>query len=218
MVEEHAPLQVAAIDLELTCRRPLAAASGVDRWVARAITGAGRGDPGPSTADPVSEELVGRIEVLSVDLARCRDPWAELDASNDAVAHIGETVFDQNTGQLAQGFDSRLRGSGDRVLVVDYVELEPAWQRQNLAGLLVAVTLDQLRAGCRVFVCLPGPLERRSLDDHEHERAVHRMQVVWGQIGFTPYEGGVWYLDPQTGALHDGLVDLRRRHGLPEHV
>ncbi len=218
MAEEHAPVQVADIDLALTCRRPLVEASGVDCWVSRAITSAARGEPGPPTADQAPEELVGRIEVLSVDLARCRDPWAELDASNDAVAHIGETVFDQNTGQLAQAFDSRLRGIGDRVLVVDYVELEPAWRRQNLAGLLVAVTLDQLRAGCRVIVCLPGPLERRSLDDDEHEQAVRRMQAVWGQVGFTPYEGGVWYLDPQSGALHDGLVDLRRRHGLPEHV
>lgn len=211
MVEQQTPTMAADIRLAFTCRRLLAAPSGVERWVVRAsaTTASGEG------ARLATEDPVGRIEVLSVDLARCHDPWAELDASNDAVAHIGETVFDQNTGQLAQEFDSRLRGVGDRVLIVDYVELEPAWQRQNLAALLVAETLDQLRADCRVVVCLPGPLERRSLADDKHEEAVRRMEAVWVQVGFTPYDAGVWYLDPHRRTLNDGLAALRRRNGLP---
>lgn len=214
MADEQTPAKVADIDLAFTCRRSLAAASGVDRWVVRAVTTTAPGEGDGPAVDPAPEAPVGRIEVLSVDLARCRDPWAELDASNDAVAHIGETVFDQNTGQLAQRFDSRLHGIGDRVLVVDYVELEPVWQRQNLAALLVAETLYQLRAGCRVMVCLPGPLERRSLGDDEHEEVVRRMEAVWAQVGFTPYEDGVWYLDPHPRTLSEGLNVLRRHHGL----
>lgn len=216
MAEAQTPAKVADIGLGFSCRRRLAEASGVERWVVRAVTGLASADAEQPVDHPLpGEDPVGRIEVLSIDLARCDDPWAELDASNDAVAHIGETVFDQNTGQLAQEFDSRLRGIGDRVLVVDYVELEPEWQRQNLAALLVAETLDALRAGCRVVVCLPGPLERRSLDDAEHEEAVRRMQAVWSQIGFTPYEDGVWYLDPHPRTLEEALMALRRRHGLP---
>lgn len=201
MDQEQTPAKVSDIDLAFTCRRSLAAPSGVERWVVRAVL--------------AGDEPVGRIEVLSVDLTRCRDPWGELDASNDAVAHIGETVFDQNTGQLAEAFDSRLRRVGERVLVVDYVELEPAWQRRNLAALLVAESLDQLRADCRVMVCLPGPLERRDLDDAEHDEALRRMQAVWAQVGFTPYDAGVWFLDPDPRTLQASLLRLRGLHDVP---
>lgn len=214
MGQEQTPAKVSDIDLAFTCRRSLAVPSGVERWVVRAVLAgpdSGMAESQPGSAAP-REEPVGRIEVLSVDLTRCRDPWGELDASNDAVAHMGETVFDQNTGQLAEAFDSRLRRVGDRVLVVDYVELEPAWQRQNLAALLVAESLDQLRAACRVMICLPGPLERRDLDDAEHEEALRRMQAVWAQVGFTPYEDGVWFLDPHPRTLQESLVRLRGLH------
>lgn len=217
MGQEQTPAKVSGIDLAFTCRRSLGAPSGVERWIVRAVlAGQVAGDDAERRADdPAAEEPVGRIEVLSVDLTRCRDPWGELDASNDAVAHIGETVFDQNTGQLAQAFDSRLRRVGGRVLVVDYVELEPAWQRLNLAALLVAESLDQLRADCRVVVCLPGPLERRDLDDDQHQEALRRMQAVWAQVGFTPYEDGVWFLDPHPRTLQESLDRLRELHGVP---
>jgi len=216
MAEEQTPAKVSDIDLVFTCRRPLAAGPGVERWVVRAVLagGAAEGEHAGG-AGRSADASVGRIEMLSVDLTRCRDPWGELDASNDAVAHIGETVFDANTGQLAEGFDSRLRRVGERVLVVDYVELEPAWQRHNLAALLVAECVDQLRADCRVVVCLPGPLERRDLADEEYDEAVRRMQGVWSQVGFAPYEEGVWFLDPHPRTLRDSLARLRGRHDVP---
>jgi hypothetical protein len=217
MGQNPTPAKVADIDLAFTCRRSLAAPSGVERWVVRAVlAGPGSGDVERQSGAPAAgEDPVGRIDVLSVDLTRCRDPWAELDASNDAVAHIGETVFDPNTGQLAEGFDSRLCRVGDRVLVVDYVELEPTWQRQHLAALLVAESLDQLRVGCRVMVCLPGPLEHRDLGGAEHEEALRRLQAVWAQVGFAPYDDGVWFLDPHPRTLQESLVRLRGLHGVP---
>lgn len=217
MGQEQSTAKVSDIDLTFTFRRSLAAPSGVERWIVRAVlAGLESGDVERQAGSPgAREELVGQIEVLSVDLTRCRDPWGELDASNDAVAHIGEIVFDQNTGQLAEAFDSRLRRLGDRILVVDYVELAPAWQRRNLAALLVAESLDQLRADCRVMVCLPGPLERRDLDDAEHEEALRRMQAVWAQVGFTPYEDGVWFLDPHPRTLQESLGRLRELHDVP---
>lgn len=209
MTDERTPAKVSDIDLVLTCRRSLGVVSGVERWVASAMLSAEASSDSSGPAEPV-----GRIEVLSVDLARCRDPWGELDASNDAVAHIGETVFDMNTGQLAQGFDSRLRRVGERVLVIDYVELEPAWQGHSLASLLVGECLDQLRPDCRVAVCLPGPLERRDAGEADPDETLRRMEAVWAQVGFAPYRDGVWFLDPHGRALSDALQRLRDRHHL----
>lgn len=214
MADQATQAKVSDIELEFTARRPLGAPSGVERWSVRAVLRAvddesRRGDHGAE-----GSEQVGRLEILVVDLERCRDPWGAMDASNDDVAHIGETVFDVNTGQLAERFDSRLQRVGERVLVVDYVELEPGWQRRNLAALLVAECLDQLRADCRVVVCLPGPLERRDLADEEYDEAVRRMQAVWSQVGFVPYEEDVWFLDPHRRTLQESLSRLRAQQGL----
>src|SRR5664280_2421542 len=82
---------------------------------------------------------------IIVDLLKCPDPWEALDSSNDNIAHIGETVFDVNSGQLTERLDARLDRVGDRVLVLDRVELQPQWQRHNLAALLAGESLDQLR-------------------------------------------------------------------------
>jgi hypothetical protein len=168
-------------------------------------------------ADGVNE--VGRLELLAIDLVRCPDPWGALDASNEDVAHIGDTVFDMNTGQLAERFDQRLSRRGSRVLVLDYVELAPQWQARNVAALLVAETLDQLCGGCRVVLGLPGPLERRpDLGDEEYAEAVRRMQAVWSQVGFALFEENVWFLDPNTGTLEESLRTLRHQHDLPVQV
>jgi hypothetical protein len=193
------------IELVLTSRRVLGAGPrGIEHWTVDAVTQGGD---------------LGRLQLLAVDLVRCLDPWGALDASNADVAHIGDTVFDMNTGQLAERFDQRLSRRGTRVLVLDYVELAPEWQARNLAALLVAESLDQLCGGCRVVLGLPGPLERRpGLSDEQYAEAVRRMQAVWSQVGFVPFEEDVWFLDPNLGTLEESLRTLRRLHDLPAPV
>jgi hypothetical protein len=202
------------IELVLSSRRVLGAGPrGIEHWT---VAAAPEGRP-ERAADGTGG--VGRLELLVIDLVRCPDPWGALDASNEDVAHIGDTVFDMNTGQLAERFDQRLSRRGSRVLVLDYVELAPQWQARNVAALLVAETLDQLCGGCRVVLGLPGPLERRpGLGDAEYAEAVRRMQAVWAQVGFVPFEENVWFLDPSTGTLEESLRTLRRQHDLPVQV
>lgn len=196
-------LHVSDIQLEFSLRRPIAGdgGRGMERWT---ITAA--------TAGP---EPVGELQVLVVDLLRCDDPWAALDSSNDNIAHIGEVVFDMNTGHLTETLDTRLARVGHRVLVLDRVELRPEWQGHNVAALLAAESLDQLRTGCRVALCLPGPLDRgQEATEEEYEDAVRRMTRVWSQLGFRPFAEGVWFMDPNRRTLDESLADLRRRHGL----
>ncbi len=204
---ERTPGGLPGIELVLSSRRALGAAPrGIEHWTVDAVTAAAGGE-------------VGRLQVLAIDLVRCPDPWGALDASNEDVAHIGDTVFDMNTGQLAERFDQRLRRRGSRVLVLDYVELAPEWQARNVAALLVAESLDHLCGGCRVVLGLPGPLERRpGLDDAEYAEAVRRMQAVWSQVGFVPFEENVWFLDPHAGTLEESLRALRHQHDLPAQV
>ena len=156
---------------------------------------------------------VGELQLLVVDLLTCPDPWGALDSSNDSIAHIGDTVFDANTGQLSERLDGVLGRAGHRVLVLDRVELEPAWQGHNVAALLAAEALDHLRTGCRVALCLPGPLDRTGVSAEEYDEAVRRMQGVWKQVGFRPFDDGVWLLEPSGGTLDERLASLREQPG-----
>lgn len=157
---------------------------------------------------------VGELQLLVVDLLTCPDPWGALDSSNDSIAHIGDTVFDANTGQLSERLDGVLGRAGHRVLVLDRVELEPAWQGHNVAALLAAEALDHLRTGCRVALCLPGPLDRTGVSAEEYDEAVRRMQGVWKQVGFRPFDDGVWLLEPSGGTLDERLASLREQLGV----
>jgi hypothetical protein len=197
------PASVSDIELRLSVRRRLARDSpqGIERWTAEATCPAGP---------------VGELHVLLLDLTQCRDPWGALDSSNDDLALMGDVVFDMNTGQLAELLDSSLQRVGQRVLVLDRVELVPQWQGHNVAALLTAETIDQLRTGVRVAVCLPAPLERGPDEsDEDYERSVERMKGVWSQVGFRPFRSGVWLLEPNHRGLDESLARLRARHSLP---
>lgn len=210
------PAKISDIQLTFSTRRPVASdgSRGIERWTVEAVVA------GPDTRDqhPTSQR-VGEFQVFIIDLLRCRDPWGALDGSNDDLAHIGEIVFDMNTGQLAERLDTWLDRLGHRVLILDRVALEPEWQGHNLAALLVAESLDQLRTGCRVALCLPGPLNRpQDVTDEEYENSVRRMRRVWSQLGFRPFEEGVWLLEPNRRTLDDSLATLRARHRLTMSV
>lgn len=193
------PTSVSDIELRLSTRRHLGRerTRGIERWTVEAVS------PGGS---------VGALHVLVLDLARCRDPWGALDSSNEDLAHIGDEVFDMNTGQLAESLDSTLQRVGQRVLVLDRVELAPQWQGHNVAALLAAETIDELRTGVRVAVCLPAPLERGA---DERDQDYERMKGVWSQVGFRPFRSGVWLLEPNRHGLDESLARLRARHGVP---
>ncbi|HEX5511727.1 MAG TPA: hypothetical protein VFX41_08425 [Actinomycetales bacterium] len=200
------PAPLGHVTLRFVTERPLSERDGIERWSVEAFVADGGGRDSGSLAG---------LNLVVVDLLRSVDPWAALDSSNDDLAHIGDTVFDMNTGQLSEALDSRIPPSGNRLLILDRVELQPDWRGHNVAALLVAECLDQLRTGCRVALCLPAPLERRAEEsDEEYQASVERMRHVWSQVGFRPFRDGVWLLEPNSGALDESLRNLRSRHGL----
>jgi GNAT superfamily N-acetyltransferase len=199
-VATELPAKVSDIELRLSTSRRLGRGHprGIERWTAEART---------------PDDRVGELQVLMIDLTQCRDPWGALDSSNDDLAHIGDAVFDSNTGHLAESLDSALERIGHRVLILDRVELSPQWQGHNVAALLAAETIDELRTGVRAALCLPAPLERRADEsDEDYERSVERMKGVWSQVGFRSFRSGVWLLEPYRRTLDENLARLRARH------
>jgi GNAT superfamily N-acetyltransferase len=206
--EVHQPLprKVSEVQLTLSSTRAVGPAevAGFQRWEMTARVPDAGGDG----------SRVGGVSVLEVDLLTCDDPWGALDGSNEDIAHMGGAVFDEMTGQLSEALESRLGRSGSRVLVLDRVELEPAWQGHNVAALLVAETLEWMRLGTRVAVCLPAPLHRGDASPEQYDESIRRMQQVWSQVGFQPFRDGVWLLEPGRGPLGEKLSTLRGIHGL----
>jgi GNAT superfamily N-acetyltransferase len=204
--DDQPPAPLHDVTLRFVTERQLRQRDGIERWTVEALV---------SDSARADVARVGQLNLVAIDLMRTVDPWAALDSSNDDLAHIGDTVFDMNTGQLSETLDSRIPRNGNRLLILDRVELEPDWQGHNVAAVLVAECLDQLRTGCRVALCLPAPLERRPDEtDEEYTASVERMRHVWSQVGFRPFLDGVWLLEPNSGALDDSLRSLRSRHGL----
>lgn len=196
---------VADLRLDLTSSRHLGAGDagrGLDRWTVTAVV----------ASSPLP---VGEVDVIGIDLHTCLDPWEALDSSNADIAHIGDVLFDMNTGQLQEEIASRFPPVGRRLLVLDRIELQPEWQGRNVGALIAAEGLDHLRAGARLAVCLPGPLDRPpGVPDEEYRRAGSRISGLWSQLGFRPFREGVWTLDPASTGLDDALARLRERHGL----
>lgn len=215
-MSQQPPSKVSDIHLTLASTRAVGVSQtpGLERWEAIAHLPDARSDGSGDGIGDGDGQHVGSISVLAVDLLACDDPWGALDGSNEDIAHIGGAVFDEMTGQLSEALDSRLARGGSRVLVLDRVELEPAWQGQNVAALLVAETLERMRLESRVALCLPAPLHRDDVSPEQYDESLRRMQQVWSQVGFHPFREGVWLLEPNHGPLDERLSALRDAHGV----
>lgn len=199
------------LELHSTCRLDLPEVQqGIGRWtVAAHLPGSGG-----TAASPV-----GELELVVVDLLRAPDPWQVLDASaNDALRQVGDVVFEEHTGRLVEDLATRRDGAGavQRLIVLDRVELEPAWQRRGVAALLAGESLDRLGGGCQLALGLPGPLYRLpNLSGEEYQAGVERMRKVWTQLGFRPFRHDVWVLDLSSSAWEKALHGIRHHHRLP---
>lgn len=182
---------------------------GIGRWTVTAH------QVGPGDTD---DTAIGELELVVVDLLRAPDPWHALDSSaTDVIGQVGDVVFDEHTGRLVEDLATRRDGKGqvDRLILLDRVELEPAWQRRGVAALLAGESLDRVGAGCQLALGLPGPLYRRTeFTDEEYQTGVERMRKVWAQLGFRPFRKDVWVLDLTSSAWEKALHGIHRRHGV----
>jgi hypothetical protein len=57
-------------------------------------------------------------------------------------------------------------------------------------------------------VCEPGDAEGRDLTPVQHREAAAKLAALWTKIGFSSYEGAVWFLDCHLQQTQD-LLDAR---------
>lgn len=190
--------------LDLTSSRHLGAGDagrGLDRWTVPAVV----------ASSPLP---VGEVDVISIDLHTCLDPWEALDSSNADIAHIGDVLFDMNTGQLQEEIASRFPPVGRRLR---------ARPDRAAAGVAGSQRGGADRRGG------PGPPPRRGPTRGVPSRTTRsrarrdRRGVPPGRksnIGAVvparvpPLPRRMWTLDPTSTGLDDALARLRERHGL----
>jgi hypothetical protein len=66
-----------------------------------------------------------------------------------------------------------------------------------MGPVLGATALWTFRHGSCVMACYPSPFEDKDqLTEEEHRLAVEALGRVWAKVGFEPFRGGVWIMDP----------------------
>ena len=111
---------------------------------------------------------------------------------------LGEWVSDLD--DVLESFDADL-------LIIDAVNVAPAWRGRQLGALLAASAVERLGRGCRAAACFPAPLGGASqAKTPAHKRAVSKLTNHWQSVGFTPWKKGISLLDTASFSEYSRLV------------
>ena len=109
---------------------------------------------------------------------------------------------------FAQELDEVIEMPSGDLLIMDRVEVAPAWRGRGLGAFLAATAINKLSRGCAMVATYPSAYEHLGSDRYNAE--TERLQRLWSSIGFFPYEGGIYLLDPTLatpGAVYEEMLD-----------
>jgi hypothetical protein len=171
-----------------------------------------RGDDGG-----VSELVVATCTGLSIDLGHAGEAAAVLGSFVD-YGHFQPLLDPDRTSGLAVEVEERWSRRHHGLVLLDRVELAPAWRGMGGVGrLVVARLLGWLAADARLAALQPFPTQFSGAGDVPGFAEAHaKVQQVWGSIGFTPWRDDIWCLDPASADLRRALTRLEDRLGVAE--
>lgn len=165
---------------------------------------------------------VGYVTAYTVEYENMTDPFAILDDETADLGHIGGVLFDEDTGELVSDLEDQIDGLGDGVLIIDSVQLDPAWRGRGLGPLLVGMVIEYLGAGRRFVALQAAPTERRNaagevvdkISDGERGAAKEKLGALWSQLGFEFFKDDIWILDLALRTFGDRMEAIRHGFGL----
>lgn len=176
----------------------------------------------PSTDDDFDDTSVhvGRGRILVVDLYNERDPVDALDEDSGDAVTVGAAIFD--SGDLNEDFADLIEPLGDRVLILDSIEIVPDLRGQGLGPLIAGLAITALSGGAVAAVCYPAPFERPSGPDGqprdfrpgEREAAVAKLSKLWATLGFEHFRDGVHYVSMSHTTFSESFQKILEDHGL----
>lgn len=167
--------------------------------------------------DGVVELVVATCAGLTIDLGHAAEAAEVLDSFVD-YAHFQPLLDPERPSGLAAEVEARCAGSGARLVLLDRVELAPAWRGMGGVGrLVVARLLRWLATDTRLVALQPFPTQFSGAGDVPgFAEARTKVQQVWGSIGFAPWRHQVWCIDPGSVPLADALAALEEGLGVAE--
>lgn len=136
---------------------------------------------------------VGDMRFVALDLYEAGDAYALVAGESGSLATIAEVIFDRSSGELVEDLEESLEVMGDRILVIDRVELEPEWRGFAIGALLTASAIKILSGGVRAVTCYPAPIDDPdtpalgSGPPTQEKKAVQALGTVFSRIGFDAF-------------------------------
>jgi hypothetical protein len=155
-----------------------------------------------------------------LDLERVENPYESLDANSQELEAYG-CLFDLGGGGLHPDLEHMLQAPfGEHVVIAERVRVAPAWRGLGGVGRYLAGRLfRQMCCDPVVVATQPFPLDvtrddRGNTDDAAMKPAVKQVRRTWKSIGFQPYKGDIWILDPSAGRHEQAMTKLEQRLSL----
>ncbi|OXM59317.1 hypothetical protein CF165_48410 [Amycolatopsis vastitatis] len=154
---------------------------------------------------------------LTIDLQHVEDVHDALDARSEDYAKFiplfgGRDQFGFVT--LRADLEDQIESLGTHVVIIDRVQLAPAWRGLGGVGrLLTARLLRWVCADPRLVAVLPFPidLDRALLkDDSVFEPALEQVRRTWAALGFRPDTGRLWVMDPSDGTHQNAVTQIEK--------
>ena len=164
----------------------------------------------------VVDLVVATCTGLTIGLDHAAEAAEVLDSFVD-YSHFQPLLAPERPGGLAEDVE-RWAGRGERLVLLDRVELAPAWRGMGGVGrLVVARLLRWIATDTRLVALQPFPTQFSGAGDAPgFEEARTKVQQVWGSIGFAPCRHHIWCIDPASATLVDALARLEDGLGVAE--
>ncbi|WP_410874725.1 hypothetical protein [Nocardia sp. A7] len=114
-----------------------------------------------------------------------------------------------------------VEGVGNRAVLIDRVNLAPAWRGAGGVGrVLISRILGLFTStDAGVVATIPYPIDlfdecdrRRDVEQHPRfGEELERVRRVWDSIGFMPYRDGIWVMDPAKVHHDNGVRVIESR-------
>lgn len=162
---------------------------------------------------------------LTLDLQHVKNIHVALDARSEDYARFiplfgGRDQFGFVT--LRDDLEDGVESLGSNVVIIDRVQLAPAWRGLGGVGrLLTARLLRWVCADPRLVAVLPFPidLDRALLeDDSAFEPALEKVRRTWAALGFQPAIDQLWIMDPAIGTHHNAVTQIEQSLGLSNEL
>lgn len=170
---------------------------------------------------PAGRRATGELVVAAGEFVQVNPgqypPINVVDALDDESADMAEycPMFDGD-GMMVPELEAQLESFGMGCLIMDRVNVWPAWRGRRLGPLLAGAMVNRVGVSCRVVACFPAPIEE---DDKTTEakraEAQARLRRIWQQVGFRPWRDGVHVLDPGQRAWEEAYAKLLETAGSP---